>query len=95
MNHTCPHCHAINEAATCLDGVASAPRPGDAGLCFTCCEWFIFDKGGPRKPNEAEAAEFAADPRISKIQKVARNFADSRKRGAMVLGRSAQTRTAQ
>lgn len=70
----CPHCGKVNDAQTCITEPGASPEKGDVSLCFTCAGVAVFTGEGMtvRLPTDEEAAEFAADGRITGAQAMIR-----------------------
>lgn len=67
----CPHCKRMNDVTSGFDG--TAPRVGDASICFACGEVSTFgDDLYLRKPTMEESAKFSKDPLIKLIQETMR-----------------------
>lgn len=64
----CPHCHASNDAAT-GEGV---PTSGDAGFCFTCGQFAIYENGPfgllLRLPTEKELADVRSQENTRRME---------------------------
>lgn len=54
LEHTCPNCKTVLEAATCIDGPGAEPTEGDFSLCFSCGSWGVFQADLQLRPATKE-----------------------------------------
>lgn len=59
----CPHCGALNDAATSINDDVPCPMPGDISICFECGKLQEFTVEGPQRPYEGDLSELTDEQR--------------------------------
>lgn len=57
----CPHCGALTDGHTAVDGSDSCPSPGDTSICLYCSGISIFTEDTLRKTTDEEWRQIMGD----------------------------------